>query len=88
MVRNSIMGCRWSTTPEEAQNLAAESFLALLGIQSEIFYPSFFKKNIKNILVAGSQSGSPTSQLSENSLPSSTPAVSYVLTPSVHMPEN
>ena len=56
MVRNSIMGCRWSTTPEEAQNLAAESFLALLGIQSECFlnneniYSSFFKKKkIKNL---------------------------------------
>ena len=55
MVRNSIMGCRWSTTPEEAQNLAAESFLALLGIQSEYFSNNenicslFFKKKIKNI---------------------------------------
>ena len=43
---------------------------------------------LNDILVAGSQSGSPTSQLSESSLPSSSPAVSYVLTPSVHMPEN
>lgn len=56
MVRNSIMGCRWSTTPEEAQNLAAESFLALLGIQSEYFSNNehiyivyFSRKKIKNI---------------------------------------
>ena len=38
MLRNSIMGSRWSTTPEESQNLAAESFLALLGIQSKYMY--------------------------------------------------
>lgn len=66
------MGCRWSTTPEESQNLAAESFLAQLGIQ-----------------ISGSQNvtSSSTSSLSDGSMASS-PAVSYVLTPSVHMPEN
>lgn len=33
MGRNSIMGSRWSITPDEANNIAAENYLALLNIQ-------------------------------------------------------
>lgn len=33
--RSSITGSRWSITPEESHNLAAENFLALLNIQSK-----------------------------------------------------
>ena len=35
MARNSIMGSRWSITPDEANNIAAENYLALLNIQGK-----------------------------------------------------
>ena len=36
MGRNSIMGSRWSITPDEANSIAAENFLALLNIQGQL----------------------------------------------------
>ena len=39
MGRNSIMGSRWSITPDEANNIAAENYLALLNIQGKFLFP-------------------------------------------------
>ena len=38
MGRNSIMGSRWSITPDEANSIAAENFLALLNIQGQLLF--------------------------------------------------
>jgi len=73
MGRNSIMGSRWSITPDEANNIAAENYLALLNIQ---------------VSGSTSSTQSPLNDVSQlsTSLPTVTGGtVSYVLTPTIQL---
>jgi len=73
MGRNSIMGSRWSITPDEANNIAAENYLALLNIQ---------------VSGSTSSAQSPLNDVSQlsTSLPTVTGGtVSYVLTPTIQL---
>ena len=47
MGRNSIMGSRWSITPDEANNIAAENYLALLNIQGKFLFPDSLSSSFK-----------------------------------------
>ena len=74
------MGSRWSITPEESHNLAAENYLALLNIQSKLY--SLYTVLIYIKVSGGNNSSNSSSPLNEvSSLSSSLPSVSYVLTP-------
>ena len=82
MGRNSIMGSRWSITPDEANNIAAENFLALLNIQGQLLSQESLIDT--DCLVSGSTtSSSPLNDVSQ--LSASLPTVSYVLTPTIQL---
>ena len=96
--RSSITGSRWSITPEESHNLAAENFLALLNIQSKCLSvtwcsirSSIWSGAVRFILVSGGSNSTSTasSPLNEvSSLGGALPTVSYVLTPTVQLQDH